>query len=104
MAFDEGEAVHSRETETTEGCGQCPGGGRAAFYTEGSGLSGRSHPGEPSRARLCERLGEDPWLGNSKCKRPGAGKNPFETQIGTTRAGICPGRNDAAIGVGRLHL
>lgn len=90
-----------REAEATEGCGQCPGGSRAYFHAESSeGLRGRAHLGEPNRAKLWEKLGEDSWPGNSKHKGIGAGKNQLETQTGTTMAGICPGRNYVT-GIGR---
>lgn len=57
----------------------------------------------PSCVRNWGGGGEDPRPGNRKCKGPGAGKNQFTTQTGTTMADICPGRNDGT-GIGRASI
>lgn len=82
--------IPERETEAPGSCGLSPR-SWAAFHTEGSeGLRGRSHLG-PSRAKLCEKLGENnPRPGNSKCKGPGAGKNILRYK----QAPLCLGRNN----------
>lgn len=78
--------IPERKTETPGSCILSPR-SWAAFHTEGSeGLRGRSYLGKPSRAKLCEKLEENnPRPGNSMCKGPGAGKDQFEIQTGTTR-------------------
>lgn len=92
--------ILERETETPVSCTLSPR-SWAAFHTEGSeGLRGRLHPGKPSRAKLCEKLGENnPRPVNSSSK--GLGQERVSLRYKQAPQGL--GRNGGT-GVDRTSI